>query len=346
MVATAEQIEQSRQLIEQQEAARAKAVAAAIALAVASTQRFDGWYSTAAITAWALRLALSIESIQRNLARQTDVYLAREASLITGRTVRPVGAVEVSTLRRGITHAGAYGRVADTYRYQQSRIDAGEKNLVPAIEAAVSRAEAIVDMDTQLAVRAQTQKFLTAQPRAAIAPAPPRPLARTAPEIVTPLRPAITEPSPEPTILAEPDEPSPEEQAAEQAAAGPAPARPRLIGYRRIVHPELPARPGLAPGPVCGMCLVASTRMYFVDELMPIHANCRCEQFPVYEGLDPGGFINLEDLDKFYREAGGKQATELKKTRYQVNEHGELGPVLDRYGAPFRSPEDIRRDAR
>jgi hypothetical protein len=281
MVATPQQIEQSRQLMEQQDAARQKAVAAAVALAVTSTRNFNGWYSTTAITAWALRLALGIEGIQRNLARQTDVFLAREASLLSGRTVRPVGAVEVATLRRNITHPGAYGRVADTFRYQQSRVIAGGPDLQPAIEAAVERAEEVAAMDTQLAVRAQAQKFMEAQP--------------------------------------------------EQ----------RLIGYRRMVHPEL-AKSGAS----CGMCIVASTRLYNKAELMPIHNNCHCLPFPVYEGADPGGIINDQDLERFYAEAGGKQATELKNTRYQIDEHGELGPVLNKYGTPFRTPDDVQRDER
>ena len=277
-MATAAQIEESRRLIEQQDAARQKAVAAAVALAVASTREFDQWYSTAAITAWALRLALGIEAIQRNLARQTDAFLARQSSLITGRAVRPVGAVDVSKLRQGITHPGAYGRVADQYRYQQSLIEDAEADIQDAIEAAVERAAEVAEMDAALAVRGQSQKFMAAQQR--------------------------------------------------------------VIGYRRMIHPEL------SEGGSCGMCIVASTRLYKKAELMPIHLRCKCLPFPVYAGSDPGGAINDADLERLYAEAGGKQAAELKNTRYKVDQHGELGPVLNRAGAAFRTADDVETDER
>lgn len=297
MVATARQIEQARQLAEQQEAARAKALAAAIALAVAATRDFDRWYTTAAITAWAARLVFGVEGIQRSLARQTDVFLAREASLLSGRTVRPAGAVDVSALRRGITHAGAYGRIADTFRYQQSQVDAG-RQVQTATEAALERAEEIVELDLQLVLRAQTEAFVEAQP----------------PAVVT------------------------DEASAEAAAAGPPPARPRLLGWRRIVHPEL------SKSGSCGLCIVASTRLYTKGEPHEIHARCNCLPMLVYEGADPGGIINLQDLERFYREAGANRRNELKNTRYQVDQHGELGPVLSRSGASFRTPDDVQRD--
>lgn len=300
MPATAEQVEQARILIEQQAASRERAVTAAIALAVANTRSFNDWYSTASITAWALRLALAMEAIQRNLARQTDAFLARQATLMTGRTVRPVGAIDVATLRQGITHPGAYGRVADQFRYQQSRIDAGAKlaieaggtveravapDLQPAIEAAVERAAAVAETDTQLVVREQARQFMTRQSEAV-------------------------------------------------------PEQRRLIGYRRIVHPELSA------GGSCGMCIVASTRLYKRDDLMPIHTHCNCLPMPIYAGADPGGIVNDTDLERFYAEAGGKQAEELKRTRYQVDEHGELGPVLSQRGTAFRTAEEVADDER
>lgn len=333
-MATAAEIQESQRLIEQQAAARRRADAAAIALAVSSTRSFDQWYSTAAITTWAARLVAGIELIQRNLARQTDVYLSRQATLITGRPVRPVGIVDVSQLRKGVTHAGAYGRVADQYRYQQALLNAQLEVAQAAVEAARERAEervrakaersaldaalararAVAELDMQLAVRAQAQKFMVAQP--------------SAPAELQPEPQAEAKPTGEPE-----QQPDPEAQ--------PAPGRPRLIGYRRMIHPELSKS-----GQSCGMCIVASTRMYYKADLMAIHEGCNCLPLPIYEGNDPGGFINDDELQRFYDAAGGNQARELKNTRYQIDEHGEIGPVLSRYGKPIKSAEDVKRDER
>lgn len=278
---TQEQVDQTRALIDQQDAIRQAAVVAAVALALRSTREFDGWYVTGSITAWATQLAQGIEAIQRNLARQLDALMARQASVMTGRPIRPVGAIDPSALRQGITHPGVYGRIADQYRYQQSRLDA-EEDVLDALEAALDRAEEIAEMDTDLVVRAQSQRFLDRQP----------------------------------------------------ASSG----ERRLIGYRRMVHPEL------SKGGSCGMCIVASTRLYQKSDLMPIHQKCKCLPLPVYAGSDPGGLINDSELERFYEEAGGKQRAELQNTRYQIDEHGELGPVLNRAGAAFRTPADVARD--
>jgi hypothetical protein len=271
--------------MEQQDAARRRAVAAAVALAVARTREFDDWYSTAAIKVWATALALAIEAIQRNLARQTDAILARQASVMAGRTVRPVGAIDVTQLRKGVTHAGVYGRIADTYRYQKSLEDAGQQ-VQAAMEAAVQRAEVAAQIDSQLVVREQSHKTITGH------------------------------------------------------AGRAAPEGRRVIGWRRIVHPEL------SEGGSCGMCIVASTRLYQVERLMEIHPGCNCLPMEVYDGADPGGLINDEDLERFYAEAGGKQIEELAQTRYQVNEHGELGPVMARSQHRFRTAEDVEKDER
>jgi hypothetical protein len=310
MALTQEQVDEVTALMQQQDAARRAATAAAVALAVARTRGFNEWYSTAAITTWAASLVRGIEALQRALARQTDALFCRQAMVMTGRTVRPVGAVDVSTLRKGVTHAGAYGRVADTYRYQQSLVDSG-KQVQAAIDAAVSRAEAVVETDTQLVVRAQAQRFMLAQP-------------------AVPL-----EQQPGPVLTA--DLAGTEPQRAPEASVS---RRARLIGYRRIVHPEL------SRGGTCGMCIVASHRLYKRDDLLPIHGGCNCLPMPVYEGADPGSIINDADLERFYAEAGGKQAAELKRTRYQVTNNGELGPVLSRAGAKVRTVANIEEAER
>lgn len=95
------------------------------------------------------------------------------------------------------------------------------------------------------------------------------------------------------------------------------------VGYRRVIHPEL------SKGGTCGMCIAASDRVYKKSELLPIHARCHCTVSPIMRGGgDPGSSLNNLSLDQLYRDAGGTQAEALKRTRYKVDEHDELGPVL------------------
>lgn len=110
-------------------------------------------------------------------------------------------------------------------------------------------------------------------------------------------------------------------------------AAPRTItGYRRVIHPELPSEPGRTPGPVCGLCISAATRVHRVGELQPLHNLCRCEPLPILgepEGDgDPGLRLNRRDLDAIYKAAGGTGAFRLSRVRYVVHQHDELGPQL------------------
>lgn len=98
---------------------------------------------------------------------------------------------------------------------------------------------------------------------------------------------------------------------------------PKVIGYRRVIHPEL-SKTG-----TCGMCIAASDRIYHVGQLLPIHPpECRCTIAAVTEDFDPADDLNAVDLNQLYKDAGGTSNPHLKRTRYQVDEHGELGPVL------------------
>jgi hypothetical protein len=96
----------------------------------------------------------------------------------------------------------------------------------------------------------------------------------------------------------------------------------KVIGYRRVIHPER------SRGGTCGMCIAASDRIYHVAQLMPIHANCKCTIAAVTEDFDPADDLNAVDLSQLYKEGGGTSVAHLKRTRYQIDEHGELGPVL------------------
>lgn len=115
---------------------------------------------------------------------------------------------------------------------------------------------------------------------------------------------------------------------------------PSVRGYRRIL------RPYLSEGGSCGLCIVAADRIYRVAELMPIHAKCKCSVLPVTKSSDPGLKLNADDLAELYGDAGGNTAAKLKRTRYRVEQHGELGPVLVRQGQKFRSADQVADDLR
>jgi hypothetical protein len=113
----------------------------------------------------------------------------------------------------------------------------------------------------------------------------------------------------------------------------------RVTGYRRVIHPEL-SRTG-----TCGLCIAASDRVYRREALLPIHGRCNCEVLPIIDGIDPAGYHNGVDLRALYRDAGRTTAAwELKKVRYQVNDHGELGPTLGVKGQHFRDHHDLPED--
>lgn len=100
-------------------------------------------------------------------------------------------------------------------------------------------------------------------------------------------------------------------------------ATPQITGYRRIIHPER-SESGFS----CGLCVVASTRIYSTDELLPIHNDCNCDVLPIIGTQDPGNTLNLEDLQTIYDAAGSNNAGDLLNTKVSFTEHGELGPII------------------
>jgi hypothetical protein len=113
---------------------------------------------------------------------------------------------------------------------------------------------------------------------------------------------------------------------------------PKVIGYRRIIHPEL------SETGTCGLCVVASSRIYHSADLMPLHGpSCNCDTMPITADDDPGLRINQDDLDRLYEAAGGNSAEDLVNTRVTVNENGELGPVLWKDGDHFKTAKEAGR---
>jgi hypothetical protein len=271
-----------------QENARQQLASSANSLVEHAVATFTDWYNTEAITSWTGSVVSTVESVLMSLAYTVDAYMAAITGEITGHWVRPTGQVDVSMLRTGITPQGAYGRVADAYRWQQAQLDRAARGLVTGetttppklvspIHAALDRASAVTDLNTQLLVRNQAQASLKAQQ-----------------------------------------------------------AQGLITGWRRVPHPEL------AAGGTCGLCWAASTRIYRAGELMPIHHDCHCLPMPVTAEHDIGSVINDGDFSRLYGDAGGTSAAALKRTRYQVNNHGELGPILNPGGTRARSARQAK----
>lgn len=114
----------------------------------------------------------------------------------------------------------------------------------------------------------------------------------------------------------------------------------KVIGYRRVIHPEL------SKSGVCGLCIVAADRIYSKDDLAPIHGGCNCSVAPVTKSNDPGLSLNREDLDALYEAAQGNDYKNLKNIRVTSYEHGELGPVLVRVGENYLTPDDAQKRRR
>ena len=114
----------------------------------------------------------------------------------------------------------------------------------------------------------------------------------------------------------------------------------KIIGYRRVIHPEL------SETGVCGLCIVAADRFYTRGDLQEIHDNCKCETLPLTDTDDPGLRLNEDDLKALYGAAGSNRAENLKRVRVQSVEHGELGPILVRDGDKFKTWDRVNRQAK
>lgn len=112
----------------------------------------------------------------------------------------------------------------------------------------------------------------------------------------------------------------------------------KVIGYRRILHPEL-ADSGMS----CGLCVAAATRIYSVNDLMPMHQGCNCSVAPVTKRNDPGLDLNQKDLDRIYAAGGGTDRQALAKVRVSTVTHGELGPILVQSGSRFVDEDEARQ---
>lgn len=123
-----------------------------------------------------------------------------------------------------------------------------------------------------------------------------------------------------------------------EAAAQHSEKAPTVIGQRRVIHPEL------SKGGTCGLCIAASDQIYRPGTLLPIHDGCNCGVAEVTATVDPGSGLNDLSLKDLYKAAGSTAGADLKRTRYQVTEHGELGLVLSPKKTKPRDAADVERD--
>lgn len=327
---SAAQIAQIAALVQAQAKLRERLTNTAVAAATGPLSAFTSlasWFSADQSQAYITRVLKIVRPAQVSMARTTDAYHARILSIMTGKRVSPVGAIDVTALRRAITPAQA-------------------QQIVDALPADYSFAPSQPTVPT---VTQSSPTAITPAPSSvAAATTPSRPRTVTAPATTsTSVAPATVDPA---TVYgrifdqarynivargltAEKVQSAAINRAAHVAAtdimlADRAQSRQTLktrgiAQYRRVIRPY--AGKG---GPVCGLCVVASDRIYSTEDLLPIHDNCRCETVAVGSAGDPGDTLNQEDLDNIYRAAGGSGAGKLIKVQVAISEHGELGPIL------------------
>ena len=134
-----------------------------------------------------------------------------------------------------------------------------------------------------------------------------------------------------------------EEAAAEAEAEALGEAGATIIGFRRVIHPEL------AEGGTCGACVLAATRMYLRGNLKPMHDGCNCTVLPVTENYDPADDLNTGDgLWDAYAEMNTTDAWAAKQFRFKakgdgsgmemVQERKKSGPAKSKSPRPERNP--------
>ncbi|MGK5677509.1 hypothetical protein [Actinoplanes sp. URMC 104] len=284
----------------------------------------------------AIRQALAIiQPAQRNAVAIADAYIARATSIMTGRTVRPAGSIEVTRIRRvipapileqlaempgrlpvdepGVTAPGrrraarpgrspAWIELGDTWNGPADTVDDEfwamvDESLKEFLPPSYAYGRVADNFRYQVTVRGDTED--KAQQKA---------LVRLAAVAETDVTLAVREQY---------------RHSMGQVTA---------TGWRRVLHPELSET-----GP-CGLCIVAANRVYKVADLMPLHNACRCEVLPIIGNLDPGFTLNSNDLSNLYKAAGGTARDALKRVRVVLAEHGELGPILVNGDQKYRDP--------
>lgn len=325
-------------LVQAQAALRQQLRDAAVQAAVAAFSALPNWWDPARIDRAITQALRVIQPTQRQAARVTDAYLARVASTMLGRTVRPAGAVDVTRLRRQMTEKlireladgrrePAWVELGSTDDSRARRDDRGElrerlDDFVGDVEYALEELDRGRDRRTAFLDPREPYGRVADQHRRQVSiegatedVAGRKALVRIAAIAATDVTLAIREQW--------------------RKSGG---SIPGITGWRRIVRPELSQN-----GP-CGLCVVAADRKYKKEDLQPIHDNCVCEVLPIIGDRDPGLRLNEDDLRALYRAAGGTGGRGLiENVRVALTEHGELGPVLVNADQHHRGPVEVAR---
>jgi hypothetical protein len=307
-------------LVQAQARVRQQLTQTAVAAVLLPFRALSGadWWNSGKVTAAIRQALMIIQPAQRNAVALTDAYLARTATIMTGRTVRPAGSIEVTRIRKRIPddiveqlvaeqRRPAWVELGDTWDGPATSIDdepiwavtEQEMEYQPPSEAYGRVADAY-----RWQVTARGDSPEAAQQKA---------IARLTAVAQTDVTLAVREQY--------------------RRSLG----QMRADAYRRILHPELSET-----GP-CGLCAVAADRTYRTSDLLPLHNRCVCEVLPIYGNLDPGLTLNADDLGALYTAAGGTRRELLRKVRVVLAEHGELGPILLNGDHHYRDPIDVAR---
>lgn len=341
-------------LVQAQSEIRRQLAEMAIAAALAPL-RVVNWYDPVDVAVAVERVLRVVQPIQVRAAQVTDAYLARTLTVMTGRSVRPVGTVDITQLRRVVTPAVA--RVVSAHRpveiepegdldldvvfeeedeQERRRREEEDRELDEEMERQFD--ELLRDLDDGLDDLIDEAELLPLDPM--------EPYVRIGSEYRWRVSEGTSETEALERALARAADVADMDVALAQRAQehevliqqNPG----EITGYRRILLAEL-RNPDSPP---CGLCVVAADRIYRREDLKPIHDRCRCGVLPVRGLADPGLNINGADLDRIYKAAGGTHGRKLKKLRVAIGENGEIGPILLPYGKGFRDAEEALRETR
>lgn len=323
---TAAQLAAIVALLQAQSAARQQLTAAAVAAAVAPFRAFTAWWDAKAVDKAITQVLRTLQPLQKQMARQTDVFNARVMTVMSGRTVRPIGIVDVTKLRRQmpkkLIEELADEVVTPPWVELGDLTDGPSKHIDDPLEELVTSDKAVwlnpADVYGRVADGARYDQVAGGadEPKAR-----ERAIVRIQAAAHTDMTLAVR---------------AQYERALKQGRTV------RADGWRRILRPELSQS-----GP-CGLCVVAADRVYRRGDLLPIHNRCVCEVLPILGDLDPGLILNVDDLERIYRAAGStggskREGGALKKIRVALTEHGELGPVLTYADQHYRGMRQVAK---
>lgn len=323
---TAAQLAAIVALIQAQAAARQRMTNAAVAAAVAPFRAFTAWWDGDAVDKAIRQVLRTVQPLQKQMARQTDVFTARVLTVMSGRSVRPVGVVDITRLRRQMPRK-LVEQLADELVEPQwvelgDMTDGPSEHIDAPFEPLVTDKNAeYIDPGDVYGRAADGARYDQVVHGIEESQARQRAVVRISAAAHTDVTLAVRA------------------QYLKTLNQG---RTVRADGWRRILRPELSQS-----GP-CGLCVVAADRIYSRGDLLPIHDRCVCEVLPILGDLDPGLLLNDDDLARLYRAAGStggskREGGALKKIRVALTEHGELGPVLTRADQHFRGMQQVAK---